>query len=102
MIYAQFYQTSTGYVPGSVPPRFDPAHCAPIEACGDRSVVILDARLSNENIGRIARNECAKRGYVGYCIFKGYSFTRSAPISGYWPIASGPVDRTAASAIYGA
>ena len=44
MIYAQFYQR--GVVTG-----------ATIEACGDRSIVIVDGRLSSATIGAIAANE---------------------------------------------
>lgn len=69
MFYAQFYQLSA----------IDPL--VTIEACGDRSVVILDGRCSAERNGRIAEHECAKRGYVAWRIFRGDSFTRSAPIS---------------------
>lgn len=86
MIYAQFFHIGTGFVPGSIPPQFDDAYKRPIEACGDRSVVVIDARLSAETIASIARAECVKRGYVGYRIFKGDSLTRSSPISGYWPV----------------
>lgn len=48
-----------------------------IEASGDRSVVIVDGRLSNRNIGLIAQDECRKRGYVAWSVFQGESFTRS-------------------------
>jgi len=74
MIYAQFYQRSV-YPPDAL-----------IEACGDRSVVIIDARLRSDSIGRIAAAECAKRGYEAWQIFKGESFTRSNPISGIWSV----------------
>lgn len=86
MVYIQFYQLSTGYVPGTVPPRFDEAHRAPIEATGDRSVVVVDGRLSIDNIARIAVRECAKRGYVGWRIFKGVSFAGGLPVNAYQPI----------------
>ena len=101
MRYIQFYQLSTGYVPGSIPPRFDEAHRKPIEATGDRSVVIVDGRVSAESVARIAEEEGVRRGYVGYRIHKGESFTRSSPISGYWPLPH-KVDKTASSATHGA
>jgi hypothetical protein len=81
MLFAQFYQLSTGYVPGSVPPRFDDAYKMPIEACGDRAVIVLDARHSNATNDNIARNECEKRGYIGYQIFRGETFTSSRAVS---------------------
>lgn len=74
MIYVQFYQHSA-YPVGST---------ELIEACGDRSVVILDGRLRPQAMGRIAAAECVKRGYLAWRVFKGESFTRSAPISQLW------------------
>lgn len=65
MKYIQFYQRSA----------INPLEI--IEACGDRSVVIVDGRLSNRNIGRIAEDECRKRGYAAWAVFQGESFTRS-------------------------
>ena len=100
MIFAQFFQMSTGYVEGSIPPRFDEAHKRPIEACGDRGVLVIDGRLSPETIGDIARKEGAKRGYVAYRIFRGDTFTRSSPISGIWPIPS-KVDNSVSAATWG-
>ena len=100
MIYAQFYQMSTGYVLGTIPPEFG----APtlIEACGDRSVIIIDARLSRDTIGQIAAAECVKRGYMAWRIFKGETFTRSQPISQLWYVSTGREDKTAMSATFGA
>jgi hypothetical protein len=93
VIYAQFYTMSTGYVAETIPPRFDDAHKRPIEACGDRGIVFIDARLKPETIGEIARRECEKRGYIGYRIYKGARLDDAKPISGYWPVAaSGKVD----------
>ena len=86
MIYAQFYQLSTGYVPGTIPPRFNDARRAPIEATGDRSVVVIDGRLSVDNMAQIAASECAKRGYVGWRIFKGSSFANGRPVNAYTPV----------------
>jgi len=70
MIYAQFYHYGlTGDL---------------VEACGDRSVVIIDARLRMATIGEIAADECKKRGYVAWAIFKGESFTNSVRVSHIW------------------
>ena len=54
------------------------------EGCGDRSVVVVDGRMSPANIGSIAKHECSKRGYVAWQVFQGESFTRSRPISQIW------------------
>ncbi len=70
MIYAQFYHYDTT---GKL-----------AEACGDRSVVIIDARLRMATIGEIAADECKKRGYVAWAIFKGESFTNSVRVSHIW------------------
>lgn len=86
MVYVQFYQLSTGYVPGTIPPWFDAAYRAPIEATGDRSVVVIDGRLRTDSIARIAADECAKRGYVGWILFKGLSFADSRPVNAYTPV----------------
>lgn len=71
MYYAQFYQRSA--ISDEI-----------IEACGDRSVVILDGRCSKQWMGETATSECKRRGYLAWRIFKGESFTRSAPISQMW------------------
>ena len=48
----------------------------PIEACGDRSVVIIDGRLRIGTLASYARIECARRGYVGFTICHG-TFTHN-------------------------
>lgn len=70
MIYAQFYHYDLG---GKL-----------AEACGDRAVVIIDARLRKATVGKIAAEECKKRGYDAWAIFKGESFTNSSPLSEVW------------------
>ena len=69
MHYAQFYQRSAT----------NPHEL--IEACGDRSVVVLDGRCSAQGMAKISEAECRRRGYLAWRIFKGESFTRSAPVS---------------------
>ena len=71
MYYAQFYQRSA--ISDEI-----------IEACGDRSVVILDGRFSKEWMSKTAEVECKRRGYLAWRIFMGESFTRSAPVSPIW------------------
>ena len=70
MIYAQFYHYDLS---GDL-----------VEACGDRSVVIIDARLKSRTIGEIAEEECKKRGYDAWAIFRGESFTNSDIVSEIW------------------
>lgn len=71
MYYAQFYQRSA--VSDEI-----------IEACGDRSVVILDGRCSKQWMGETAAAECKRRGYLAWRIFRGETFTRSTPVSSLW------------------
>ena len=58
-----------------------------IEACGDRSVIILDGRISKETMGDIAAKECSKRGYVAWQIHRG-DFRESKPISQVWYVST--------------
>jgi hypothetical protein len=55
-----------------------------IEACGDRSVITLDGRLSKQTMGEISAIECKKRGYLAWQVWQGESFTRSKPVSQLW------------------
>lgn len=82
MHYVQFYTMSTGYIAGTIPPKFGAPEL--IAACGDRSVIVLDGRNSKAAMGDIAARECEKRGYRAWRIFKGDTFTRSAPVSQLW------------------
>ena len=68
MIYAQFYHKSV--ISGDI-----------IEACGDRSVIILDGRNTRFTKESIAAGECRARGYVAWCLYSGETFNRSRPIS---------------------
>lgn len=69
MIYIQFFQ------------RSELNAAIYLSACGDRAVIILDGRQSRQTHNDIAYNECPKRGYVGWKIMQGESFTRSSPIT---------------------
>jgi len=76
MIFAQFYQKAIWPIGTE----------EIIEASGDRSVIILDGRERNQTHHAIAAHECKKRGYAGYKLFRGETFTRSVPISEYFPV----------------
>lgn len=83
LIHAEFYHLSTGYKPGSIPPVFYIDYQKPIQACGDRAVLILDGRNNLKTWQAIAETECKKRGYIGYRIMRGERFTTSKPITKY-------------------
>lgn len=72
MKWIQFYHLSTGYIAGTIPPQF--GEPKPIEACGDRSVIIIDARRRVDEHHRIATVEGKKRGYIGYTLNSGERF----------------------------
>ena len=74
MRFATFYTLSTGYVAGSIPPRFD-GEKKPIPATGSDSVFILDGRLSLNNCANVARDICRKRSFIGFTIESGETFT---------------------------
>ena len=77
MYYAQFYRRDLS---GAL-----------AEGVGDRSVVIIDGRLTSQKIFGIAREECNRRGFTHYRIFKGDSFTRSGAISQMYNAEGRPV-----------
>ena len=76
MLFAQFFQ-----LPVSGP--WNNHSDTPIEACGDRAVVILDGRHSLRDNAQIAATVAGDRGYVGYSIHKGETFTRSAVVKAF-------------------
>ena len=71
MNFASFYQN---------PVNYGQPDLSPIEACGDRSVIILDGRENPMSHVTIARTECVKRGYVGFTLHMGKTFTRSSMV----------------------
>lgn len=83
MQYAQFFNMSTGYIDGSIPPQFDDAHKKPIEACGSDGVLTLDARCSPQFKHDVSAVTCKSRGFVGYRIYQGANFSSATPISEY-------------------
>ena len=83
MIYAEFYHISTGYVAGTIPPQFSDTARKPIPACGSDSVLKIDGRLNAYNRVRVASDVCLKRGYLGFTLNAGESFTRSREIRKY-------------------
>lgn len=80
MIFAQFYELSTGY------PTFKEEDKKPVEACGDRGVVILDGRSSITTLKAIARAVAKQRGYTGFRLERGPSLLRAKPVTDYQAI----------------
>lgn len=83
MIYAQFFQLSTGYVPHSIPPRFDPALRVPIPACGTFAFIRLDGRLREETLLKQAEDACRRGKYIGFQLLKGPKPSMATPITPY-------------------
>lgn len=79
MYYVQFYQKPVIWREGQ--------SADPIEACGDRAVIILDGRERLVTHLAYSRDQCVKRGFVGFRLYRGESFTRSKATTGYFPVA---------------
>lgn len=77
MRYIQFLQLSTGWngKDFSGPKKLIPA-------CGSDGVRIVDGRWSLAHIRNFAERETKRRGYHGFEVWAGQSFTRSQRI---WP-----------------
>jgi hypothetical protein len=71
MHFAAFYQH---------PVNYGQTDLSPIEACGDRAVIVLDARQRPQTHIDIATRECAKRGYIGFTLHMGQTFTRASMV----------------------
>lgn len=79
MIFAKLYHLSTGYIEGTIPPRFSPDAVVPIPVCGSDSVALLDGRKTLHNQIADARTyvESLKRvksGIVGFKIHQAASY----------------------------
>ena len=71
MHFAAFYQN---------PVNYGQTDLSPIEACGDRAVIILDGRSRPMVRVATAAKECAKRGYIGFTLHMGETFTRASMV----------------------
>lgn len=76
--FAQFFHRSTGYVQGSIPPRFDGPKTL-IEACGSDSVLPLDGRLGLMSAIAEARTTALKRGFPAFEIRFGSTYSSGKP-----------------------
>lgn len=77
--YIQLYTMSTGYIEGTIPPKFGSPK--PIPACGDRGVIKVDGRLKERRIVEIALQACRESEFIGYQVLKGDSLLQATPIS---------------------
>jgi hypothetical protein len=85
MKYVQFYQKSTGYIAGSIPPRFSDEHIRPIEMCGSDGVYILDGRNNLDNMiidaeKRMEKMRTIHTYIIGYKIIKAQSLLDAGTI----------------------
>lgn len=85
MNYVQFYQNSTGYIAGSIPPRFSDDHIRPIEMCGSDGVYILDGRNNLDNMiidaeERMEKMRTIHTYIIGYKIIKAQSLLDTGTI----------------------
>lgn len=80
MKFAEFYHLSTGYIEGSLPPKFNNANRKPIPACGSDSILYIDGRYGNDRAAHEARETCRKRGFVGFTLNAGSSLSDSRVI----------------------
>jgi hypothetical protein len=69
--YIQFLTLSTGYVPGSIPPRFDDSFKKPIEMLGSDGVFQVDGRWNSATIHTVAREQSKNRRAIGYKLCHG-------------------------------
>lgn len=83
MVFVQYYKLSTGY--DYKTNSFKEELKAPIPACGDRAVLVLDGRQSLKTWHNDAKafNGIRRNVYCGYVLYKGESFTRAKPVSEY-------------------
>ena len=84
MKYVQFYQKSTGYIVGSIPPRFSDANIKPIEMCGSDGAYILDGRNNLNSMILDAEKRLEKirtiHSICGYKIIKAQRFSDTGTI----------------------
>lgn len=80
MQFATFYKPSTGYIAGTIPPQFSSEHVKPIPAMGSDGVAVFDGRWGRQRCIEAARDIARRRGFIGFTLEAGESFTRSRVI----------------------
>ena len=88
MKYIQFIAASTGYVKGSVPPRFKKSNIKPIDALGTFSRRRLDGRYSLETC-IIEAHSCyalnhKNESYIGFKIVQAVDFRDEGRVLYTW------------------
>lgn len=80
--FIQFYGLSTGYVAGSIPPKFLEEYKEPIELLGSDGVRQLDRRFSWHNKHEQAIQATKNRkNAIGYKLMKGNSYSDATATS---------------------
>lgn len=77
--WVQFLDYSTGYVPGSIPPRFDGPKTLQ-DVCGSDGIYMLDGRNSEATMRRDALERAIRlqhwKQFAGFQIVQGESLTQ--------------------------
>ena len=81
MRYVQFFTLSTGYIAGTIPPKFDRSNRELIPSCGSDAVMRMDKRQGLGTAFVIAANECKRRGYLGFQIMEGRSYSDACAVT---------------------
>jgi hypothetical protein len=69
--FIQFKALSTGYIQGSIPPKFSDDNIKPINSLGSDGIYYLDNRLSLENMINKGINLCkVKNNKIGFSIVR--------------------------------
>ena len=84
-VYVQFYHASTGYIEGSIPPRFSESNKKPIELCGSDGVFVLDGRkniatMKDDANDRVQKINKFGKQITGYKIVRANSFLDSGKV----------------------
>ena len=81
-VYAQFKVLSTGYIAGSIPPKFSEDAKEPIDLLGSDGVFILDGRKSLTTMINDCEVKASKlgRSILGFEIIRGTSFSDKGKI----------------------
>jgi hypothetical protein len=69
--YIQFLTLSTGYIPGTIPPRFNDSQKKPIEMLGSDGVFPVDGRWNSATVHAVALEQSKKRRAIGYKLCHG-------------------------------
>lgn len=81
--YAVLQVLSTGYIFGTIPPKFDENNKKPIDMCGSDSIVNLDGRKSVFNLKNDVLNTIKRKNInnvVSFRIVKTNDFLRNEKI----------------------